>query len=242
MILALTFLALNLGFSVIAVETGASKYTKHAISEEQIVSNATESSCLRNRGFVLDVLKNYLVGSKEVFEVGTGTGDQTVFFCEHLPLVSWQTSDTQFYHPKIEQTLKKAGLPNALRPVTFDVDTDKIDRTYDVIYASNVLHCIPWTSADLLFEKVSSALKLDGLFILYGPFNIANESNIEGIFTSEGNKKFDQKLRNQDPDLGLRELGAVIELANRYAFDFVDKHLHETANNYVLVFKKRSVD
>lgn len=217
-----------------------SKYVSGVKPGEDITTKATQSSCLKNREFILTILKNYLTEPKLVFEVGTGTADQTVYFCENLPNVIWQTSDRQTYHTAIQETLKKASLlDNRVKdPVVFDIDSDEIEKQYDCVYASNVIHCIPWHSAKLLFKKASSALKADGLFILYGPYNIKHPSHIDGQFTSEGNKKFDQKLKLQDSTLGLREIGEVTALAKENGLNFVAKHDHTAANNYILVFKK----
>ena len=176
---------------------------------------------------------------KRFSESGSGTADQSVYFCQKLSNVIWQTSDRSCYHELIHQTLEKEDLPkNRIKaPVAFDIEQDSIAEYYDVFYASNIVHCIPWSTTELLFKKISTALKADGLFILYGPYNIKTDDNPEG-FTSEGNKNFDAKLKRQDLSLGLRDMKDIKDLAESNGLCFFARHDHTAANNYILIFKK----
>jgi Protein of unknown function (DUF938) len=159
--------------------------------------------------------------------------------------VTWQTSDVPFYHAGIIEKLKSSTIPeNRLkRPVEFDIDSENSQSNqYDIFYASNVVHCIPWESTKSLFKQARTALKVDGLCLFYGPYNIRDAANLDGVYTSEGNRNFDIKLKGQDPRLGLREIGEMINLAAENGLTFSAKYLHEAANNYLLVFKKVVVE
>ena len=166
------------------------KYFNGQIFGAPIVTDATENSSVRNREFIGEVLSKYIEGDETVFEVGTGTADQSVYFCEKFPTIIWQTSDQECYFPEIIAKLQKSNIPSTRLkpPVAFDIDKDDLEGNYSIIYSSNVVHCIPWESTESLFKKASLALKINVFFILYGPYNING-------YTSDGNKTFDAKLR-----------------------------------------------
>ena len=215
--------------------TKYSKYTDGIGKEGDSVStNASSASCERNRDFIFNNVKQYLTGPKRVFEVGTGTGDHAVYFCQKLPNITWQTSDRRAYHELIHKKLEEAKLPKETlkSPVAFDIDVDVINDRYDVILAFNVVHCIPMKSTEQLFKKASTALKVNGLFILYGPYNL------HGTFTSVGNKNFNAKLQKQDKRLGLKDIDDVTKLAQKYGLTPPELVLHQQANNYLLLFTK----
>lgn len=220
--------------SAISNDLQYSKYVEGVVQGGSVTTQATQASCLRNREFILGILQQYLTKPLSVFEVGSGTADQTAFFCEKLQNVTWQPSDRKVYLPKISETIKLANLPieRVAAPVKFDIEEDQIEGRYDAAYASNIVHCIPWESTQTLFAKVSQALKVNGLFILYGPYNI------DGHYTSTGNENFDKKLKAQDSRLGLRDIAAMSELAQEKALELFAKHDHTAANNYILVFRK----
>lgn len=235
------FVSVLLGIaSLQAEENEFSKYKNGITSGDQVVTTATEGSAKRNSEFIYSVLLKYIIGSMHVFEIGTGRADQAIFFGEQFTQAVWQTSDVENYHGIIKEKLRVANLPdNRVKdPIIFDIDNDEIQGSYDLVYASNVLHCIPWESANRLFKKSATALKPSGMIILYGPFNIKDLANIDGVYTSIGNKNFDAKLKSQDNRLGLREIGEVIGLANEHGFIFEARHDHVSANNYILIFKK----
>ena len=84
------------------------------------------------------------------------------------------------------------------------------------------------------FNGVGKTLTSNGYFCLYGPFNFCGE------FTSDSNKSFDQYLKSQDPEMGLRDYVDLEALARAAGLMFVEKH-DMPANNFILVWQK-SVD
>jgi len=230
---------------IISKNSDVSKYT---IAGGDIITDATAESVEWNKEFITQILGKYLGESRpmHVFEVGSGTGGQAVYFCDTFRHIVWHTSDRGETYPQdLIATVRASQLANLLEPVIFDIEeTLEIPRNgllggYDVIFSSNVVHCIPWESTEMFFQKAADGLKKEGLFILYGPYNIADDANIEGKYTSIGNQKFDEKLHRQDPRLGLREIGDMQALAQKYGFDFVARHDHTEENNYILVFQKK---
>ena len=80
---------------------------------------------------------------------------------------------------------------------------------------------------------MGQALKLGGVFVLYGPFRIA------GAHTSPSNETFDDGLRARDPSWGVRDLEAVVEHAAARGLVF-EERVQMPANNQCLVFRRRS--
>lgn len=66
---------------------------------------------------------------------------------------------------------------------------------------------------------------------MYGPFNVG------GRFTSVGNSNFDEYLRLQNPEWGIRDLDDLENLAQQNLMRLVEKH-QMPANNLCLVFEK----
>ena len=55
-------------------------------------------------------------------------------------------------------------------------------------------------SVENMIRLVGHILPSDGVFCLYGPFNV------DGEFTSESNARFHESLQQQDPAMGIRDL------------------------------------
>ena len=234
-----------------SLEVRGSKYNSNNAPE---VTKATQDSSEWNCEFIGEIAKQYLRPNDSVFEVGTGTAHQVKYYAKLFPETTFQTSSHEtdtFVH--IGNTLTENGQqpwPDNVRgPVLFDMDqAPKIPcGTYDVVYSSNVLHCVPESSGQRLFQQASTALKVKGLFILYGPFNMAHPekygvqavNRVEGTFyTSPGNERFDARLKTQDPRLGVRDLDSIVEVAESCGLGLVNVHEHVEANNYVVVFRK----
>jgi hypothetical protein len=70
------------------------------------------------------------------------------------------------------------------------------------------------------------------VFALYGPFNYG------GRHTSESNARFDAMLRSRDPLSGIRDVEAVLELAEAAGLKLEEDNAMP-ANNRLLVFRRR---
>jgi cyclopropane fatty-acyl-phospholipid synthase-like methyltransferase len=103
--------------------------------------------------------------------------------------------------------LDEAALPNLPPPLVLDVNQGLPSGPYDAVFSANTLHIMGWGEVRRLFESLATWLADQGLFTAYGPFNL------DGRFTSEGNRRFDVELRQTDPRRGIRDLEAVDALA-----------------------------
>ena len=68
-------------------------------------------ACERNKGVILDVLKNACGDCESVLEVGSGTGQHVVYFARSLPTIHWQPADTAQYLPGLQARLQSEA-PN----------------------------------------------------------------------------------------------------------------------------------
>lgn len=193
-------------------------------------------ACENNKVAILAVLKKELQGYKQVLEVGSGTGQHSVYFAPNLPWLQWQTSDLSHNHWAIQAWHNAYPAPNLFAPLEFDLLADSMpkavsDQAYDAIFTANTLHIIAWTLVERLFERVGTILASGGKFILYGPFNE------NGSYTSQSNQQFDLSLRQRDPKSGIRNKEDITALAKQHGLLLGNDYLMP-ANNQLLVFKK----
>ncbi len=46
-------------------------------------------ACANNQRFILDHLQRLLNDNTSVLEIGSGTGQHSVYFSQHLPTITW---------------------------------------------------------------------------------------------------------------------------------------------------------
>ncbi len=193
-------------------------------------------ACENNKDAILEILRLELQNYQHVLEVGSGTGQHSVYFAANLPHVQWQTSDVNANHTTIKAWHDAYPVSNLYAPLTFDLRTDVVPystttTSYDAVFTANTLHIIAWSLVEKLFASVQTILDVEGKFIIYGPFN---ES---GQYTSESNHRFDISLRQRDPNSGIRDKEDIIALATSCALSLSQQY-KMPANNEILVFKK----
>jgi hypothetical protein len=191
-------------------------------------------ACEKNKQPILDILTNVFSKNTHVLEVGSGTGQHATYFGQHLPHLTWQTSDLPVNHPGIHSWLDEAALTNVLKPIVIDLnETWPISNTpIDAIYTANTLHIISWALVVKFFEGIAENLKSGANVCIYGPFNY------QGKFTSESNANFDLWLKERDLNSGIRDIEAILTLANSAGLGLIDDHTMP-ANNRLLVFTKK---
>ena len=200
-------------------------------------------ACENNKKPILELLESELQGFNHVLEIGSGTGQHSVYFAPNLPHLKWQTSDVISNHHHIIAWHNTYLAPNLSLPLAFNLahdavpvsshlDNSQVDKPYDVIFTANTLHIISWPLVERLFALAGEALPVDGKLIIYGPFNE------DGKYTSEGNQRFDAMLRAGNLDSGIRDKEDVVSLANANHLQ-LSKTYAMPANNQLLVFYKR---
>jgi SAM-dependent methyltransferase len=190
-------------------------------------------ACERNRGPILEVLREAFADCRSVLEIGSGTGQHAVYFAARLPYLVWQTSELPVHHAGILAWLAEAQLPNLRQPLVLDVAGDWPAATYDAAFTANTLHIMAWPLVERFFRGVRGVLAPGAVLAAYGPFNYG------GAFTSESNAQFDRWLKSRDPASGIRDFDQVCALAAANGLAFV-RDVPMPANNRTLLWRRLS--
>ena len=165
-------------------------------------------------------------------EIGSGTGQHAVYFAQRMPHLIWQTSDQVKYLDGITLWLDDANLNNTPPPLQLNVTTDTWPSIKaDTIFSANAVHIMSWKNVINYIKSSTALLDSGGLFILYGPFNY------NGQFTSESNARFDQWLKQSDPESGVRDFEALNKLVNDASMS-LSNDIKMPENNRILCWKK----
>lgn len=189
------------------------------------------SSCVRNRGPILEVLRGHFADRRSVLEIGSGTGQHAVFFAAALPHLTWQATDRLENLAGIRARLNEAALPNAPAPLELDVNEAWPAGRYDAVFSANTLHIMSWPEVERLFARLPEIMTGDAKLVIYGAFNY------DGRYTSASNATFDAWLKEQGPHQGLRDFEAVNTLAARAGLMLVEDHAMPS-NNRCMVWRR----
>jgi len=190
-------------------------------------------SCEQNKHVILDVLREEFSNANHVLEIGSGTGQHAVHFAQHLPHLNWQCSDRAENLPGIRAWLNDYGLINTPSPITLDVlDDSWPEQKYPAIFSANAVHIMPWCAVEAMFEGLKTCLDETAVVCLYGPFNY------NGNFTSDSNARFDQWLKQRDPQSGIRDFEKLDALANKAGLT-LNNDYEMPANNRILAWHKQ---
>lgn len=192
------------------------------------------SAAERNSQPILDQLQKLLPAQGTVLEIGSGTGQHAVFFTRSLHGLSWQPTDREVNLAALQSRFEKEGNGRILPAIKLDVLADSWpEGSYQAAYSANTAHIMSWAAVVAMFEGLASRLVADARFCLYGPFNINQQ------FTAPSNAQFDAQLRAGDPNMGIRDMQAMQDLAMSNQMT-LEHRLAMPANNFLLVFRKSS--
>lgn len=187
----------------------------------------------RNKAPVLAVLQRILPSSGTLLEVASGTGQHAAHFAQHLPGWTIQPSDIDADNlASIQAWAREANLTNLRFPLQLDVcDADWNVAALGAIFNANMIHIAPWDVAVGLLRGAARHLLPGGFLVLYGPFRIG------GQHTAPSNQAFDDSLRQRDVRFGVRDLEAVVTLAEQQGLALQER-IEMPANNQVLAFTR----
>lgn len=193
-------------------------------------------ACENNKTPILNVLQTAFSSSKNVLEVGSGTGQHAVYFAANLPHLNWHCSDVDEYHQGINQWIDEFPNNNLHRPFSLKLARDSWTSTstftgevFDGIYTANTAHIMLKHEIKALMQSVAKHLPANGVFCQYGPFML------NGQFTSKSNAEFHEQLIANGRG-GYRDIDELSAWAPELAlFNRVDM----PANNMMLVWHRQ---
>ena len=190
-------------------------------------SSAAERNCEAIWTQILPLLPS----DGPVVEIASGSGQHIVKFAEFCPELEWQpTEPDEDLRLSIEKQIQISGMKNIRSAIYYDVtDAAASLPACDLIININMLHVAPVAALRGLFSSAKRALRNNGKLFIYGPFKHG------GTFNSPGNEKFDETLKKNQVEWGLREINEVIDVAAEFNFDLQDK-IDMPANNTSLIF------
>ncbi|MEH2286844.1 DUF938 domain-containing protein [Nostoc sp.] len=201
-------------------------------------ASATE----RNREPILEVLLQVLPKSGTILEIASGTGEHAVFFASRLRDYQWLPTDV---NPQSRASIiswtEHNVCDNVYAPLELDarepvwaVENGRFDwlntKPIVVIVNINMIHISPWSACLGLMAGAGRILKAGGILYLYGPFKQGGEH------TSASNAAFDEYLRTENREWGVRNLDDVIAVAR--AQNLILQQIYQMpANNLSVVFQ-----
>jgi SAM-dependent methyltransferase len=194
----------------------------------------------RNCAPILAALVRLLAGRRgNVLEIGSGTGQHAVEFCRSLADVTWWPSDYLDGHLRsIAAWREHAKLPNLRPPARIDASqmdwrlaSQGLPPAFTAMFCANVIHIAPWPVAQGIFAAAGRHLEGQGRLLLYGPFRR------DGVHNSAGNEAFDEGLRRDNPEWGVRDTADLKKLAAKNGLRLTEL-IEMPANNAVLVFSR----
>lgn len=206
-------------------------------------SDARRYACAtqRNRQPILEILLQVLPPTGSILEIASGTGEHATFFAPHLAPRKWLTSEPNpqlrasinawYQHDPAENIYPPFNI-DAREPV-WAVETELSPDLQPIVAIVNInmIHISPWSACLGLIAGADRILPIDGILYLYGPFKQG------GKHTAPSNEAFDQTLKMQNPEWGVRDLEEVIAVANAQNFKLQTIY-QMPANNISVVFQR----
>jgi hypothetical protein len=202
----------------------------------------------RNRDPIGAVLRQVLPSTGTVLEVSSGTGEHAVFFAPQVAPRPWIASDPNpVARASIAAWRAETHAPTLWGPISLDVHDphwpveeqplpeslpglDLGKNPIRAIVNINMIHIAPWSACLGLMAGAGRILDTGGILYLYGPFKRG------GVHTAPSNEAFDQSLRAQNPDWGVRNLEDVVAAAQAQELSLVSIH-EMPAHNLSVVFE-----
>src|SRR6478672_11631632 len=192
---------------------------------------------LRNRDFILDVLRDVLPTTGVILEIASGSGEHVIHFARNLPSLVFQPSDPEPDALRsISAWVAAADVENVRAPIVLDASQSPWPiASAKGIICINMVHISPWDATVGLIRGAAAILPPGSPLYLYGPYKR------KGFATAPSNEAFDRNLRDRNPTWGLRDLEDVVAIAQSVGFS-VPTVTEMPANNLSVVFRRHAYD
>lgn len=187
---------------------------KRSLPSTASVANASEDGKLvapaasRNTDALCALLQEWGPSQGQALEIASGTGQHVSTFADVLPGLTWQPSEVD-PERRVSIDAYTRNSPNVTQVVELDAAISGWHRRIygqDLIVLINLLHLISWQETRTIVAEVAQSLSPKGRFILYGPFKRS------GQLTSDGDVRFHEALIQQDPEIGYKNDGDILNL------------------------------
>ncbi len=189
----------------------------------------------RNLAPLLAVLETHAPTKGQALEIASGTGQHVTGFARALPQLHWQPSDIDpARRASIDAYVSEAGLENVAIAAALDATSPgwgALIGPFQLILLANLMHLISQDEAQCLLAEAACALAPAGRMVIYGPFRR------KGALVSEGDRSFDAALTGHDPDIGYKDVEAVVAWAAAQGLS-LRQEVEMPANNLSLVFER----
>jgi Protein of unknown function (DUF938) len=198
----------------------------------------------RNRESIIEILLKVLPASGTILEIASGTGEHAIFFAPSLSPRKWLPTDAN-PQSRASITAWAEHFPsnNLYPPLELDASTpiwtvekgvlpELLNSSPIVAIVNiNMIHISPWSACLGLMAGAGRILPPGGILYLYGPFKQGGEH------TAPSNAAFDESLRAQNPEWGVRNQDDVVAAANVQHLTLKETY-QMPANNLSVVFQR----
>lgn len=192
-------------------------------------------SATRNVGAILEALRSVVPEGGTALEIASGTGEHIARYAAEFTALQWQPTDIAPERlASINAWRDEAQLANQHTALKLDATRGEWSAQWlgqGLILLSNLLHLISQEEAETVLSESALALSSGGVSVIYGPF-------LRGTtFASEGDRRFHESLRAQDPEIGYKSFQDVQEIQSSAGL-VVEPPIEMPASNLFLVARK----
>jgi hypothetical protein len=198
----------------------------------------------RNREPILAILRQVLPPTGTILEISSGTGEHAIFMAPALAPRRWLPSDPNpdarasimawQHSTPCDRLYPPIDLDASSSPWLVEVSDELPNDDGAPIVAIvniNMIHIAPPSAYLGLIAGARRVLPVGGILYLYGPFKQG------GVHTAPSNAAFDQSLRSQNPQWGVRDLEEIITVAESHNLTLQQVY-PMPANNPSVVFTR----